>query len=70
MKNLGTYAGEMIVNGGDGNDMLLGTPFSDTLDGGDGNDTIRQTSANDQKVVNDSATGAGTDSLLSKSPYR
>ena len=57
--------GGVKLHGGGGNDTLLGTPFSDTLDGGDGNNTIRQSSANDQKVVNDSATGAGTDSLLS-----
>ena len=57
--------GGVHLHGGGGNDTLLGTPFSDVLDGGDGNDTIRQTSANNQAVNNNTASGAGTDSLMS-----
>ena len=57
--------GPVALNGGDGNDTLIGTSGNDTLDGGNGFDTIRQSSAQNQAVSNNSASGAGDDSLTS-----
>ena len=37
----------MIVDAGDGNDDLIGSPYADRLGGGTGNDTIRGGSGND-----------------------
>ena len=58
--------GGVKLHGGRGNDTLIGTSFNDTLDGGIGNDTIRQTSANNQKVFNDSISGAGSGNTINE----
>lgn len=48
-----------ILSGGEGNDRLAGSPFSDQLNGGPGNDTLFGHAGNDVLVG-----GAGVDSLF------
>lgn len=54
----GTNGNDGTVNGGSGNDELVGTPGEDTLNGGDGDDTLIGGSANDVM-----SGGAGSDVL-------
>jgi len=54
----GTNGNDGTVNGGTGNDELIGTPGEDTLNGGDGDDTIIGGTAND--LISG---GAGADTL-------
>ena len=55
--------GSVVLNGGDGNDTLIGTSGDDTLDGGAGIDRVRQTARGNQAfdANTNRATGAGSD---------
>jgi Ca2+-binding RTX toxin-like protein len=55
----------VTLRGGAGDDTLIGSAFSDTLDGGDGNDRVQQTVNRNQVLTDTQVTGLGTDRLIS-----
>ena len=58
---------DVHVSGGDGNDVLTGTPFDDVLSGGAGDDTIFGTAGND---AHRSGAPATTTSSAAAAPTR
>ncbi|MCH2590612.1 MAG: S8 family serine peptidase [Planctomycetales bacterium] len=57
--------GPVTLDGGSGDDTLVGSPASDSLAGGSGTDRVRQTVDNDQVATDTQLTGHGTDVLTS-----
>jgi Ca2+-binding RTX toxin-like protein len=59
------FAGSPVVNGGDGDDTILGSPLTDTIDGGNGNDRItgakNTPNTTDLEVIHG---GAGNDVII------
>jgi hypothetical protein len=52
----------IVLQGGEGNDRLIGTPFADTLNGGNGSDTYTGGAGYDTFI--DSSPAADTDTLI------
>ncbi|WP_169542283.1 calcium-binding protein [Solirubrobacter soli] len=58
------FAGSPVVNGGDGDDTIVGSARTDTIDGGNGNDRItagKNTVATDPETIHG---GAGNDVII------
>lgn len=55
----------VTLQGGGGDDTLLGSVFSDRLEGGEGTDVVQQTVDRNQFLTDTQVTGLGTDRLTS-----
>ena len=59
----GFTSGPVSLDGGNGDDTLIGSVDDDVLDGGNGTDLVQQTSGADQVLSDTQLTGVGTDDL-------